>query len=456
MTAVFISYRREGGAAAAGTLYDVLARRYKTRNVFRDVESIPAGASFSAYISTALQVCDVMLVVIGSGWLNLRDDAGKRRLDDPADLVRLEIATALRQDKLVMPLLVDGATMPAASDLPPDMAALAGLQAITVRDIERDALLVLRQMDASMRWRIPHMEALAAAILLPVGWGVVAWMLSSVAYRGLGVVLPVVAGFLAPWLLVIARNIQQRQWLWFYIVVRPMAPLLLFALLPLAVPVPSWLTFSATALAVAVNVLTLANYGLRGPRYVGASDDPQRDVGRAVAAAAAPGMGQAGSEAAAQPQRNGWRVAILVCALVGLICLGVTVACYSTAPSFTSPQWFGGTLIFLPGVLFGFAAVAIAYARLLHHEFTLPARAEVVRPWGGYVPSSLPGFAGMWRRVGWAVAITIVPFLLGVALFARVGQSAANSPLFGVYLACFAALFPLAALIFVLAWKDPT
>ena len=76
-----------------------------------------------------------MLVVVGRHWLDARDAAGARRLDDPGDFVRLEIELALAARAAVVPVLVEGATMPSAGDLPPSLAAFSRCQAVELSDI---------------------------------------------------------------------------------------------------------------------------------------------------------------------------------------------------------------------------------------------------------------------------------------------------------------------------------
>jgi TIR domain len=126
---IFISYRREETAYPAGWLYNRLADRFGGQ-VFKDVDSIELGDDFVEAIAAAVGSCDVLLALIGDEWLTIGDGDGKRRLDDPADFVRLEIEAALARDVLVIPILVDGATMPSAEELPPSLAALSRRQAL--------------------------------------------------------------------------------------------------------------------------------------------------------------------------------------------------------------------------------------------------------------------------------------------------------------------------------------
>src|SRR5215469_14357730 len=109
---VFISYRREESSYAAGRLADRLTGRFGAEQVFIDVETIEPGVDFAEAISRAVGACVVLVAVIGPGWLAAADKRGGRRLDDPDDLVRLEIGTALVRGVRVIPVLVEGAVMP--------------------------------------------------------------------------------------------------------------------------------------------------------------------------------------------------------------------------------------------------------------------------------------------------------------------------------------------------------
>jgi len=116
---IFISYRREDSMASAGRLYDFLENEVGAGSLFKDVDSLPYGSDFPAAIRRAIDQSTVVLVLIGNRFLT-----DERRLFSPGDYVRMEIAYALAQGKVVIPVLVDQATMPAASDLPPDIQSL--------------------------------------------------------------------------------------------------------------------------------------------------------------------------------------------------------------------------------------------------------------------------------------------------------------------------------------------
>lgn len=123
---VFITYRRDDQAGFAGRLVDRLAERFGKEKIFRDVDSMRYGHDFRKVIEEQLAQCKVMLVVIGRNWLNAETPNGLRRLDDPDDIVRLEIAAGLaREDVRVIPILVDGASVPKTTELPDSLRGLA-------------------------------------------------------------------------------------------------------------------------------------------------------------------------------------------------------------------------------------------------------------------------------------------------------------------------------------------
>src|SRR5687767_1165193 len=125
MRTIFISYRREDAEGQAGRLFDDLAAQFGEASVFMDVSGIAAGHDFRQVIDEHVASCGVLLAVIGKGWLSARDEQGQCRLDDPTDFVRLETVSALKRGIPVVPVLVHGARMPKAEQLPGDLAPLA-------------------------------------------------------------------------------------------------------------------------------------------------------------------------------------------------------------------------------------------------------------------------------------------------------------------------------------------
>lgn len=149
MPRIFISYRRADTAGHAGRLYDHLSQYLDPDDIFMDIADIPPGEDFVKVLEDSLAEVDVVLVLIGPHWLTLADNQGRRRLDDPADFVRLEVITALNNPAIrVIPVLVNGAHMPSGADLPEDLQPLARRNAVTLDnarfgyDVERLALVL--------------------------------------------------------------------------------------------------------------------------------------------------------------------------------------------------------------------------------------------------------------------------------------------------------------------------
>lgn len=129
MADIFLSYRRQDSQSATGRLADRLTTHFGALRVFRDHQSIVAGDDFAAAIRRSIGTSVVMLAIIGPDWLTAGDAQGGRRLDEASDFVRLEIESALLAGVPVIPVLVEGARMPAAAELPPALAGFAHCQA---------------------------------------------------------------------------------------------------------------------------------------------------------------------------------------------------------------------------------------------------------------------------------------------------------------------------------------
>jgi tetratricopeptide (TPR) repeat protein len=132
MSGVFISYRRADSGGWAGRLFDHLSMRFGKDLVFQDFDDIKPGTDFVTVIRTAIAACEVCLVVIGPQWL--QDAQGRRRLDNPDDVLRMEIVEALEHDRTVIPVLVGGARMPSSENLPDAMARLSRIHAVDLSD----------------------------------------------------------------------------------------------------------------------------------------------------------------------------------------------------------------------------------------------------------------------------------------------------------------------------------
>lgn len=185
---IFISYRRADSQWAAARLHDTLASAFPDDQLFMDVEHIAPGQDFVDVLARQVGACDVFLALVGPDWLKMTNAAGVRRLDDPDDFVRIEIASALnRAETLTIPVLLDGASPPAEGDLPPDLAPLARRQFLRLSherfrsEVQALVEAIRAKLGAapaparpkrSFTWRIP--AGLAALALLGVA-GYVAW-----------------------------------------------------------------------------------------------------------------------------------------------------------------------------------------------------------------------------------------------------------------------------------------
>ncbi|MBI1281244.1 MAG: TIR domain-containing protein [Anaerolineaceae bacterium] len=135
MKRIFISYRRSDSSTITGRIYDRLVLAFGEERVFKDVDDIPLGQDFRKTLEDEVSKCDVLLVIIGKQWANVVDSDGNRRLNDPNDFVSIEVAVGLmRPNVLVVPCLVNGATLPTPEELPPDLQDLRFRNAATVRD----------------------------------------------------------------------------------------------------------------------------------------------------------------------------------------------------------------------------------------------------------------------------------------------------------------------------------
>jgi TIR domain len=202
-TRIFINYRRQDTAPAAAHLHASLARRFGAQKVFRDLVTIEPGQDFSAVIDQAIGATSVFIALIGRRWLTLKGRDGKRRLDDPKDLLRLEIESALRLGTPVIPVLVDGATMPTREELPASIADLAACNAYELPWHEEVARLGRRiakiererdERDATERAERERLDLTRGARVMPSAWRsqkatasfnvVIGAMEMSLAYQG--------------------------------------------------------------------------------------------------------------------------------------------------------------------------------------------------------------------------------------------------------------------------------
>jgi hypothetical protein len=143
---IFISYRRDDTAAAAGRLYDRLWRLLSKSNVFFDISAIEGGENFETKIVSEIERSDAALVLIGKKWLEPSQKSGKPRIWDADDYVRAEVRASLQRSILVLPVLVDGTQMPSPEQLPDDIRAVTARNALLLRheSFDDDAENILR------------------------------------------------------------------------------------------------------------------------------------------------------------------------------------------------------------------------------------------------------------------------------------------------------------------------
>ena len=126
---IFISYRRDDAAGYARAINDELVRCFGAERVFIDVDDINAGQPFSENIQRSVGDSAVLLALIGKRWRGERDGAAPR-IFETGDFVRQEVAAGLAKGLRVIPVLLDGVAMPDPAQLPPDLGALAGRNAL--------------------------------------------------------------------------------------------------------------------------------------------------------------------------------------------------------------------------------------------------------------------------------------------------------------------------------------
>lgn len=225
MPKVFISYRR----ADTGDLCDRLATRLRWAlgddAIFRDVNTILAGSSFPAVLRQGVETCPVMLALIGPSWLLPVGTPPRRRLDDPDDWVRAEIASALRLGHLVIPVLAEGAPALATAALPPDLAPLAQFAPLPLRPdpaFDQDVRALLAAIRPRVAWRPASWLTLAVGIYItlvyliivaafagPLGPVALPLAHSPVFDPVLAAFLEVIIGAFIGW-----RALTERKWGW--------------------------------------------------------------------------------------------------------------------------------------------------------------------------------------------------------------------------------------------------
>ena len=166
---IFISYRRLDSKSYARSICQQLENSFGKRRVFIDVDSIRPGENFQSVLNDDLEKCKIMVVVMGPRWLELLRFSGPIDSETSPDYVRLEVAAGLARNLPIFPVLVDGATMPDAKDLPEDLKSLAFRQAFSIRheSFSRD----VRGLEQELRRFVPRrpiwkLAAAAAGVII--------------------------------------------------------------------------------------------------------------------------------------------------------------------------------------------------------------------------------------------------------------------------------------------------
>ena len=196
---IILSYRREDSAGVTGRIFDRLAQEFGTDRVFMDIDSMPAGVDFHEHLQEILANCGALLVVVGKGWRSQRKGQ-PARIMDPDDWVRIEVETALDRGIPVVPLLIDGASLPTRDQLPESLWPLLRRNALPVdsgRDFHAQMSRLVRdlqlQVDPSAvkDSTVPTSAApkIATVNRQLINWGAIGrWILLMVLILTLGLV----------------------------------------------------------------------------------------------------------------------------------------------------------------------------------------------------------------------------------------------------------------------------
>jgi hypothetical protein len=136
---IFINYRKDDSSWNALALYNELLKYFPKESIFKDFNTIRPGDDFVESIQKALSHCNVLLVVMSKNWLEVKDKHGNRRISDPDDLVRIEIATAIERNIQVIPVLFDNIPMPTSAELPENLRSLPRRQFVEIETTRFEA-----------------------------------------------------------------------------------------------------------------------------------------------------------------------------------------------------------------------------------------------------------------------------------------------------------------------------
>src|SRR5690349_1080511 len=197
---IILSYRREDSAGVTGRIFDRLVQEFGTDRVFMDIDSMPAGVDFHDHLQEILADCGALLVVMGKSWRSQRKGQ-PARIMDPDDWVRIEVETALERGIPVVPLLIDGASLPTREQLPESLWPLLRRNALPVdsgRDFHAQLTRLVRDLQLQLGSSRPTTEAaptnttLQAMTAMPatsVNWAALGrWILLLVLIVTVGII----------------------------------------------------------------------------------------------------------------------------------------------------------------------------------------------------------------------------------------------------------------------------
>lgn len=182
---IILSYRREDSAGVTGRIFDRLIQEFGADRVFMDIDSMPAGVDFHEHLQEILADCGALLVVVGKTWRSQRKGQ-PARIMDPDDWVRIEVETALERGIPVVPLLIDGASLPNRDQLPESLWPLLRRNALPVdsgRDFHAQLTRLVRDLQLQLGTETPRPVAVPTNTTLQ---SMTAMPASSVNWKALG------------------------------------------------------------------------------------------------------------------------------------------------------------------------------------------------------------------------------------------------------------------------------
>jgi hypothetical protein len=183
MLRLYLLTRPDSSLTVTQRITDAIRARYRGVQIVWAVTA-PSPAAYAQQVEDTMRTCNAALVVIEGEWLDSRSPSGLPWQSDPYDPVALAIQAAMRQKKLIVPLLVHGAIMPPESALAPHLAGFALHQAVTLREdpwFQTDLHKVYTQLNTQLSWRPASWLLLSTTI-----GGIVAFVLTNVFLLGLG------------------------------------------------------------------------------------------------------------------------------------------------------------------------------------------------------------------------------------------------------------------------------